>query len=168
MINELISAFQITKTTIVLLKDFKTLSSDAERNSAVIEIQDKVLETQQLIGDMQSMAKGMQARIDELEAVDKSKFELVEIENQGYRYSGRSAYRLKDTGMYYCPVCFGKSQLTPLQYNRGGSHICICGGCSNRLGSADESADHNHHQYSQVNETELDSYFRPHLISCRD
>lgn len=138
MVNELTAAYKSLKAAKDIAGGIQSLDTETEVNQAVIDLQEQLLETQQLLLSLQDEAQQMRDRIEELEKIDESKFEVAEIEHNGHTFSGRKAYRQKESGTYFCPVCFSDGDLVPLQFSQDGTSIRKCGSCDTRFGHSDD------------------------------
>jgi len=138
MVTEIKAAYDSLKAAKEIAGGLKKLDTNTEVNQAFIDLQQQLLETQQLLLSLQEEAQEMRDKIEELEKIDESRFEVTEIEYKGKKFSGRKAYREKESGTYYCPVCFSDGNLVPLQFSKNGTNIRQCGSCSTRFGDSDD------------------------------
>lgn len=138
MVSEITAAYESLKAATNIARGLKNLETKTEVNQAVIDLQEQLLETQQLLLSLQEEAQNMRDKLAELQKIDESKFEVTEIEYEGHTYSGRNAYQKKDTGVYFCPVCFSEGRLVPLQFSQEGTSIRRCGSCETKFGESDD------------------------------
>ena len=134
MIAETASVIEGIKAATTVIRGMKSLDDRTSINEAVIELQGYLLDSQSAMFELQDYVEALRTRIRELEAVDESRFELVEPQLNGHKWTGRRAYRDKSTGVFYCPGCFGQHTLTPVQFDQG--ETAPCAACGTELGSA--------------------------------
>lgn len=140
MVSEITAAYESLKAATNIARGLKNLETQTEVNQAVIDLQEQLMGTQQLLLSLQEEAQSMRDKLADLQKIDESKFEVVEIEYKGHKYSGRRAYKEKETGAYFCPICFSDGKLVPLQFSSEGTSIRKCGSCTTRFGHSDNYA----------------------------
>ncbi|MDZ4698568.1 MAG: hypothetical protein SH809_02575 [Rhodothermales bacterium] len=131
---EALSAIQSVKALYEIMKGIQGLATQAEINMALIDLQSKLLDTQSKVMELVDSNSELLERIRELKRIDLDSYHLEPIVNGGNVFRGRSAYKHAGSARYFCPVCFSKGMLTPLQFNNKGDHVLRCGACSTNLG----------------------------------
>lgn len=138
MIVETATAIESIKAAISIVRGMKSLDDRTAVNAAIIDIQAALLDAQQEMFSLQETIQLLKARIESLERFDPERFELVPLVHDGHKYSGRKAYRDKETGDFYCPGCFASGKLVPIQFSKSGFNAHKCEACGLRLGSSDD------------------------------
>ena len=139
MVPEIAVVWQSLEAAVVMAKGIRSLDNESAVQNAVIDLQQKLLDTQASVMTFNMEFQAMQDRIRQLELIDPEKFELVEPVCDGHKYSGKLVYRELTTGHYFCPVCFGdKKRLVPIQFSSDGKYAQECGSCQNQLRHSDD------------------------------
>jgi hypothetical protein len=133
MVGELLASVSVFKTMLDMAKGLKDINDDAVRNTAVIELQEKILSAR----EQQTM---LAERIRELEE-QVAQFEKWETEKQRYELDslppGVHVYTLKEDMAageplhHICQTCYQhakKSVLNQSETNRGVYHL-TCDEC---------------------------------------
>lgn len=119
------AAFEALRSAGGLLKGAKDAAVDSALKDRLIEIQSKVLDAQQQLGDAQAerldlleQLAALKAKIRDLEA-SKDALGQYELADLG---EGRKAYRFAGEGLahYACPSCFSGGKVVVLQENQTG------------------------------------------------
>ena len=138
MIAELSAIVTGTKASIEIASGLIGLKNEADRVQAVLDIQQHLVTAQKTALQLQETIQQLHDRIADLEKFEASNYELVELENNGHRFSGRKAYRELSTRLFFCPTCFAERKLGQIQFNEDGDYANECGICHMPLGSADD------------------------------
>jgi rubrerythrin len=134
MVGEAIAGLGAIKTAFDLAKGLKEINDAANRNAAVIELQEKILTAQQA-------QAALVERVNELEE-EVASFEAWDAEKQRYKLTdyggGTFAYALKpeaaqgEPAHRICPACYQKRDVSILQFGfrtSGGQDKYNCPSC---------------------------------------
>ena len=135
---EVYAGISALKSAFDIAKGLKDIDNAARRNSAVIELQEKILSAQSEQASLIDTVSQLKNRVAQLEAwdADKQRYTLTDFG------SGLLAYALKDSVAngepphYLCAQCYNdkiKSILQTETRNPGRCHVLACHRCGSDL-----------------------------------
>lgn len=135
MAGELMTGLSIFKSMMDIAKGLKDINDAAARNSAVIELQDKILSAQAAQMELVERVTGLEKEMARFEAweIEKQRYELKPIgEHSTLVFTLKEGVNPPEEPHHICANCFNdrkKSILQPEQRNHGRSHLLVCHGC---------------------------------------
>lgn len=122
---EVAAAIQGIKTTIDIAKGFNNLKNDNDKNLAISEVINKLIEAQNKMLQMQHTIRELTDQIESNKSWDeeRSKYELKEIDDKVYVYMERNDSNHNKPRPYFCTNCFLNKKISILQR----SHISLAG-----------------------------------------
>ncbi|PAP76979.1 hypothetical protein [Rubrivirga marina] len=135
------SALDNIKSAITVAHGLKGLSDGPGIGEAANEIEDYLFDARLALVGLLDEVESLKAKVQELEAFSSGRYELKEpeIHRPGayWRWRGRRAYYDQETDTYYCPGCFGKRTLVPVQMDLERGETAPCPICQTHLGYAE-------------------------------
>jgi hypothetical protein len=128
MVGEAIAGLSAIKTAFDLAKGLKDISDAANRNAAVIELQEKILTAQQAQAALVERISELEKQVANFEAWDteKEKYELKPVGDHGIVYMLKPSARGTEPPHWLCPNCYEQRKKSYLQKApiHGGLYVC--------------------------------------------
>jgi hypothetical protein len=126
------------KTAFDLAKGLKDIDNAAQRNAAVIELQEKILSAHSEQASLIDLVGELRGRVSELEAwgADKQRYKLTDIGGGLRAYALRDDMENGEPHHYLCAQCFSddvKSILQPEMRFPGRCDVLACNRCGSDL-----------------------------------
>jgi hypothetical protein len=136
MVAEVFAGVSALKTALDIAKTLKTLDDAVRRNSAVMELQEKILNAQEAQAALVERESELKKRVAELEhwEGEKERYELKEIHVGVLAYVLKPAMANSEPPHKICANCYQNARKSILQSNGGSAiEILFCHGCKSEL-----------------------------------
>lgn len=144
MLAEITAGYQATKATIDIARGIHALKSEAEVNSAVIEIQRLTIDAQHSLMAAQERHTAMSAQIGDLEkevarlkiwSTERDKYALRAVDTHGFAYMRKEGFEEGEPPHWLCVQCFDDGSKSVLQkQSENGPHATHrCNRCSSTI-----------------------------------
>jgi len=130
---EIISGLGGLKTAFDLAKALKDIDDRARRNSAVIELQEKILGAQETQSALIERVRELEKQLASFEQWDaeKEKYELKEIYQETFAYVIKESARGTEPSHWICAACYQMRKKSILQ--KSDSVHMICPACEAQI-----------------------------------
>lgn len=136
--SETIAGLGALKSAFDMAKGLKDIDDTVRRNSAVIELQEKILSAQAAQGELLDSVRSLEAEVASLKTWDaeKQRYELKTIGSGAVAYMLKADARGSEPPHWICPNCYAKGQKAFFQPT--GAHIMRdsvyrCQGCAGNV-----------------------------------
>jgi len=152
MVGDAIAGLGAIKTAFDLARGLMDINDAANRNAAVIDLQEKILTAQQAQAALVERINDLEKEVASFEAWDaeKKRYKLTDYGGGTFAYELRPEAAEGEPAHRVCPACFQKRHISVLQFayrTSGGQDHCNCPACKTEY-------DFGHRQASQpINRT---------------
>lgn len=124
MVGEAIAGLGALKTAFDLAKGLKDISDAANRNAAVIELQERILTAQQAQSALLEQIGALEAKVAGFEKweAEKERYSLTDFGGGTFAYSLKAEAAKGEPYHRICPKCYEQRQKGILQFRLKTSH----------------------------------------------
>jgi hypothetical protein len=138
MVGEVMAGLSAIKSAFDIAKGLKDIDDTARRNSAVIELQEKILAAQSALSALIQQVSDLEKEVIRLKAwdTDKQRYKLTEVGYGMTTYTPKEGMENGEPPHHLCANCYHdhfKSIMQPETRNPGECKVMVCHRCGSDL-----------------------------------